>query len=160
MPSPDLIDFERVDLGRVLFPQSEIQRLCKQRGTFALLDGILLFDPSHDLIVGYKDLTPGDWWAGDHIPGRPIFPGALQAEGAAQLASFDYLKRRPEKVGCFLGFAGLEGVRFRGIVSPPARIVWAARVKKLRNSLFVYDAQGFVERERVFEGEILGMILS
>lgn len=159
MPTQSLIDFEKLDLSRVIFDSDHVRKHCKQRGRFALLDGILHFDHEGGLLVGYKDLTLSDWWVPDHIPGRPIFPGALQAEGAAQLASFDYLERRPELAGAFLGFAGLDAVRFRGVVEPPGRIVFAAKVKQLRTMLFRYSAQAFVDRELVFEGEILGVVL-
>ncbi len=159
MPTKSLIDFETTDLSQVVFDRDEVQRFCKQRGRFAMLDGVLVYDENTSLIVGYKDITLDDWWAADHIPGRPIFPGALQCEGAAQLASFDFLKRRPELFGQFLGFAGLDEVRFRGIVQPPNRLLFVARAIKLRPPMFVYETQGFVERELVFEGRILGIIL-
>lgn len=159
MPSQPILDLAALDLSRPRFGPDEIRKHCRQRGRFEMLDGILLFDPEHALCVGFKDARADDWWAADHIPGRPIFPGALQCEAAAQLATFDYLKRRPGSEQPFLGFAGLESVRFRGLVEPPARLVIAVRPMKLRSQMFVYEAQGFVESRMVFEGQILGTVV-
>jgi 3-hydroxymyristoyl/3-hydroxydecanoyl-(acyl carrier protein) dehydratase len=137
----------------------EVRKVCKQRGRFELLDGVLHFDLDGKLIVGFKDLTPGDWWAEDHIPGRPIFPGALQIEGAAQLCTYDFMRRHPELEGSFVGFAGMNRTRFRGIVEPPSKMIWAGHVKSERSRMFTYYAQGFIERKMVFETEIMGMVL-
>jgi 3-hydroxymyristoyl/3-hydroxydecanoyl-(acyl carrier protein) dehydratase len=159
MPNPALIDWNEIDLTRVLRGPSEIQQHCLQRGQFSLLDGILHFDLEGSLIVGFKDLRASDWWAKDHIPGRPIFPGVLQVEGAAQLATFDFMHRRTDLQGKFVGFAGLNETRFRGLVEPPARILWAARIDKVRANVFTYQTQAFVEKKLVFETEIMGMVL-
>ena len=159
MAAQPLIDFERIDLARVAVPMDEVRKVCKQRGRFEMLDGVLHFDLEGKLIVGFKDLTPRDWWASDHIPGRPIFPGALQIEGAAQLCTYDFIHRRPDLEGAFVGFAGVNDVRFRGIVEPPARILWAGQVEKIRQTMFTYRAQAFVERKLVFEAQIMGVVV-
>jgi len=159
MPSEPLIDFEKVDLARVVATREDILGKIRQRGRFALLDGILKFDGEKGLVVGFKDIRADDWWATDHIPGRPIFPGVLVCEAAAQLCSFDYLRQHTLPEGGFLGFGGMNETRFRGVVQPECRLVLAARPERLRSRMFVYVAQGFVEREMVFETEILGILV-
>ncbi|MBI5435086.1 MAG: beta-hydroxyacyl-ACP dehydratase [Planctomycetes bacterium] len=159
MPSQPIVDFDTLDLSRPAFGMDEVRKFCKQRGRFEMLDGVLLFAPEQSLCIGFKDVRADDWWATDHIPGRPIFPGALQCEAAAQLSTFDYLKRRPDAAHVFLGFAGLDSVRFRGMVAPPSRLVIATRAIKSRSSMFIYEAQGFVGRQMVFEGQILGTVV-
>jgi len=159
MPAEPLIDFEKTDLSRVVATRADIQKEIKQRGRFALLDGILDHGTESHVIVGFKDIRADDWWAPDHIPGRPIFPGALMVEAAAQLATYDYLRRNPPKEEVFLGFGGLDAVRFRGIVEPGVRLVFASKGLRLRSRMFTYAVQGFVERNLVFEAEVLGIIL-
>lgn len=158
MPTEPLMDVAQLDLENPLEGQAEIQRFCKQRGRLALVDDVVHFSSDPDLIAGTKSLSTDDWWCADHIPGRPIFPGVLMIEGAAQLCTFDYLRRQDDDER-FLGFGGVDGVRFRGIVEPPGRIVYVCKAKRLRRTTFTYAAQGFADGKLVFEAEILGVAL-
>ncbi len=159
MPATPLIDFETLDLSRVIAGRDELRRVLKQRGTFELLDGILHVAPEGKLIVGYKDIRADDWWSNDHIPGRPIFPGALMIEAAAQLCSYAFSTHAPGMENAFIGFGGLDGTRFRGVVSPPSRMVFVGRLKRFRTRMFTYETQGFVERGLVFESEVIGVVV-
>lgn len=158
MPSQPLLDFERIDLTRVVVDHDEIRRFCKQRNRFDMVDGLLHYTPGGDLIVGFKDVRSSDWWAEDHIPGRPIFPGVLQIEGAAQMCTYEFMQRAPDIGGKFVGFAGLNETRFRGQVTPDCRLIFAAKLIRMRSTMFTYQAQGFVDRKLVFETEILGVV--
>lgn len=158
MAAPPLIDLDSVDLSRVVIPPEEIRKACKQRGQFEIPEGILHYDEARRLVVGFRDIRADDWWAPCHIPGRPIFPGVLQIEGAAQLCTYDFIERSAGLGEVFVGFAGLNGTRFRAIVEPPCRMIWVVQVQKIRRSMFVYDAQGFVDKNMVFETEIMGMV--
>lgn len=159
MPAEPLLDFEKTDLSHVVATRADILKQIKQRGRFALLDGILDFGKESQVIVGFKDIRADDWWASDHIPGRPIFPGALMVEAAAQLSTFDYLVRNPPKEEIFLGFGGLDAVRFRSLVEPGVRMLFAAKAIRVRTRMFTYATQGFVGGNLVFEGEIMGLIV-
>jgi 3-hydroxymyristoyl/3-hydroxydecanoyl-(acyl carrier protein) dehydratase len=159
MPSAPLIDFAALDLSRVVVGREEVRRFCKQRGEFEMLDGLLHFDLEGRRAVGFKDLRADAWWASGHIPGRPIFPGALQCEGAAQLCTYDFMHRRQDLAGAFVGFAGMNNTRFRGIVEPPCRLIWVGEVQSIRRTMFTYYAQGFVDRKLVFETEIMGVVV-
>ena len=68
-----------------------------------------------DRIVGFKDIRDDEFWVAGHIPGRPLFPGVLMIETAAQLASF-YTKKFVGWKG-FVGFGAVENCRFRAQVS-------------------------------------------
>ena len=159
MPTAAPLDLSGLDLDREVIARDEIYRTLAHRGRFALLDGVLHFDPEQELIVGYKEIRADDWWAPDHIPGRPLFPGVLMVEAAAQLSSFDFMLRRPEREDSFLGFGGLESTRFRGTVEPPSRLLLAARSLRVRTNMFTYEAQGFVGDKLVFQTEIIGVVV-
>lgn len=159
MPAQPLVDLASLDLTRVLVSSDEIRKLCRQRNRFAMLDGILHDAPQEQLVVGFKDLSADDWWAPDHIPGRPIFPGVLQLEAAAQLATWQFLSYQSKDPGQFVGFGGLNETRFRGVVSPPARLILVAKTVRVRSSMFTYAAQGFVDGKLVMETEILGVVV-
>jgi 3-hydroxyacyl-[acyl-carrier-protein] dehydratase len=159
LPSQPLVDLASLDLSHVLVGAEEVRRLCLQRNRFAMLDGILHIAEDRSLLVGFKDLTQDDWWAPDHIPGRPIFPGVLQLEAAAQLATWHFLSFHATDPSQFVGFGGLNETRFRGVVTPPARLLLVAKSMRVRQSMFTYAAQAYVEGKLVMETEILGVIV-
>ncbi|NOT31552.1 MAG: hypothetical protein HOP15_13980 [Planctomycetes bacterium] len=163
MPVP-LADIARLDLTHTVFTVADMQKVLRQRGTFALIDGILHLAPKEDdLVVGYHDVRTDEWWAKDHIPGRPIFPGVLMVEAAAQLASFDFFQRHPEVPLVFLAFTCIDRTRFRAPVEPPCRLLLLGRGQRSRvhmgKALFTYQFQGLVEGKIVYEGEVSGMQL-
>jgi len=158
MATAPLLDPARIDLSQRVATHAEIYIVLKQAGRFALLDGIAYFGKDDNTSVGWKDIRADDWWTSDHIPGRPLFPGVLMTEAAAQLASWDYIQRAQD-FQSFLGFAGLNETRFRGIVEPGVRMHWVSRVLRIRTRMFVYAVQGFVGESLVFETEVVGTIL-
>jgi 3-hydroxyacyl-[acyl-carrier-protein] dehydratase len=95
MPDEPLIDPATLAEARVVASRDDILSKIAQRGRFAMLDGILDVDPAGVAVAGFKDIRAEDWWAPDHVPGRPIFPGVLMCEAAAQLCSYDYLVKHP-----------------------------------------------------------------
>ena len=158
MPTTPLMDVATLDLDHPIGDTEEIQRHCKQRGRLALVDDIVHYGADPDVVAGTKHLSTDDWWCADHIPGRPIFPGVLMIEGAAQLCTYDYMKRQ-DVHDRFLGFGGVDSVRFRGVVEPPGRIIYICKAKRLRRSTFTYETQGFSEGKLVFEAVILGVVM-
>lgn len=158
MPAAPLLDLAQLDLSQTVATRDEIYRLLKQSGRFALLDGIAHVDREAGTAIGWKDIRADDWWASDHIPGRPLFPGALMIEASAQLASWDYITRTQDFTS-FLGFAGLNDTRFRGIVEPGVRMHFLSQSVRIRTRMFVYRVQGLVGSDLVFETEVVGTVL-
>lgn len=158
MTAVPLLDPSTIDLTRTVASHADVYARLKQAGRFALLDGIAYFGADDATSVGWKDIRADDWWAADHIPGRPLFPGVLMTEAAAQLASWDYMERSREFTK-FLGFAGLNDTRFRGLVEPGVRMHWVARAIRIRTRMFVYQVHGFVASDLVFETEVVGTVL-
>lgn len=158
MPPPPLIDPSIVANGDILADRDAIARMNPQRFEFSLLHAVTYINLEQRLFGGYVDVKHDDWWVRGHIPGRPIFPGVLQVECAAQLASFLH-KLVLEESG-FLGFAGLDEVKFRGTVQPPARLVMVAKGLEIKRRRTICACQGFVNSTMVFEGVITGMVIS
>ncbi len=157
MPAPPLVDLGTVDLNALQFTREQIYERLPHRFEFMQLDGMVHIDRDQGIAVGLRDVRADEFWVRGHIPGRPLFPGVLMIETAAQMASFLSQELQPESR--FLGFGGLDSVKFRGAVIPPARLYMVEKVVELRSRRTVCDAQGFVDGRMVFEARITGMPL-
>ena len=157
MPPPLIVDISNIDLNQVVFDAAEIERVNPHRFEMRHLDGIIWHDPTTASVVGFKDVTEKEFWVRGHIPGRPLMPGVIMLEAAAQLASFyiRYFNRMSEDR--FVGLGGIDEAKFRGAISPPARLILLGRLIENRSRRFVCAAQGLVNGVQVFEAKITGM---
>jgi len=152
-----IVDFSEFDHQRVIVDREEICQINPHRFEMIQLDGILLMD--EDRAVGFKDVTAEEFWVRGHFPDKPLMPGVLICECAAQLSSFFALKMKMVDSG-YVGLGGMERVRFRGPVVPGDRLtVMLKKGKVRRNRLFYSDFQGFVDQTMVVDGVIKGVAL-
>jgi len=119
------------------------------------LDGILWYNKEKFLILGYKDITENEFWVRGHIPGRPLMPGVIMVEAAAQLSSF--FVKQICGAGGFIGFAGIDSARFRSGVEPGQRLYLLAHITRFRRKKYTCSVQGVVEDTMVFETVVSGM---
>ena len=59
----------------------------------------------------------------------------------------------------FWGFAGIDEVRFRGVVVPGDKLVIAVNAYDVRKRFSRFEFQAFVGARRVVEGQVLGMAM-
>ena len=158
MPSKPLYDISQFDFERPLFDLEEIRRVNPQRFEMEQLSGIVHVDRDQHGVVGYKDVTDREFWVRGHMPGFPLMPGIVLCECAAQLAGFYARKYDVLGGGDYLGFGGMNSVRFRRPVFPNCRLVLAAQVVRVRpHRRAEFAFQGFVDGQMVFEGEMIGV---
>lgn len=158
MPPVALVDPASIDTTRILVDREGIRRVNPQRFEMEQLTAIIELDPANQLIIGFKDIEADDFWVRGHMPDYPLMPGVLMCEAAAQLSS--YYCRAIELVGeGFLGFGGMEDVRFRGKVRPGDRLVIISKAIRVNRRQTIFDTQGFVEANMVFHGRIIGVPL-
>lgn len=160
MPPPLLFDLSPIDLeAKPIFDRKAICKVNPQRFEMQQLDGILWYDKEKHQILGYKDVTENEFWVRGHIPGRPLMPGVIMVEAGAQLSSF-FLKQVYEEEG-FIGFAGIEGTKFRLTVEPGKRLYLLGHItkyKRRKRTTHVTTAiQGVIEGAIAFETLVSGM---
>jgi len=155
-----LVDLQKLDLSRHVISDEELRTNLPHRDLFQLLDGICHYDAERKLAVGYKDWPADAWWAKGHIPGKPVMPGVLMIEGAAQVASFLIKKTANWEIDRMVGLAGLNDVRIRGQVVPPARVYFVSGDVQLSGRrLARMPAQVFCNGQMTMEMELLGVML-
>jgi 3-hydroxyacyl-[acyl-carrier-protein] dehydratase len=158
-PRDYIIHPSEYDLDTVIADIHEIRRWNRQRFEMEQLTAIVHEDQSRGLCVGYKDVTPDEFWVRGHFPGVPLMPGVLMCEAAAQLSSY-YTQRRNLLDAEVVGFGGLEEVRFREPVRPGDRLVIAVeRVRVRPKAMIVCRFQGLVRESIVVDGVIKGVPL-
>jgi 3-hydroxyacyl-[acyl-carrier-protein] dehydratase len=155
-----LVDLSKLDLSRDVVSTQELREILPHREYFTLIDGICHLDLERKIVVGYKDWPADPWWAAGHIPGRPLMPGVLMIEGAAQVSTVLIKHAMGWGSDRFVGLAGLNDVRFRGQVVPPARVHFVSACGHVSGSrLARYPAQAFCRGQLVLDMELLGVLL-
>jgi 3-hydroxyacyl-[acyl-carrier-protein] dehydratase len=155
MPPVLLFDYTKLDLNKVEFDRSAIAQVNPQSHEMAQLDGIIWHDLPQMKCLGYKDVTDKEFWVRGHIPGRPIMPGVIMVEAAAQLCSF--FMRKIYGLTSFIGFAGIDETKFRETVVPGNRLYLLGYIHKVRSRQFSAKVQGIANDKFVFETTISGM---
>ena len=155
MPPSLLFDISALDLNKVEYNIDEILKENPQSFEMSQLDAVNWADLEKLQCVGYKDITDDEFWIRGHIPGRPIMPGVIMVEAAAQLASF-FMKRVYGLTG-FIGFSGIGKTKFRGTVVPGDRLYMLSHICKVRSRQFSAEVQGVVNGKKVFDTIITGM---
>jgi 3-hydroxyacyl-[acyl-carrier-protein] dehydratase len=156
MPPEAHFDLARLDLSTIVADQEAIRRVNPQRFEMEHLDAVTFIDREVPLIIGYKDVRADEFWVRGHMPGFPLLPGVLMCEAGAQLCAFltHYMGMIQ---GDFMGFGGMENVRFRGMVHVGDRLVLIAKGIRMKPRQTVCNVQGFVGTTMVFHGDIMGV---
>ena len=159
MPREFHLDPDDPKLQKVVVDQDGIRKFNPQRFEMEQLTAIVHVDPTQQIIAGFKDIGADEFWVRGHLPDYPLFPGALICEAAAQLCSY-YVATQGGAKGDFIGFGGLENLRFRGQVRPGDRLLLVAKATKLHRRQTIFSVQGFVGSNLVFNGDVIGVPLN
>jgi 3-hydroxyacyl-[acyl-carrier-protein] dehydratase len=159
MPVVPLFPLERVDPEAVAADIEDIRRANPQREEMEQLSRICFVDVDAGEVAGVLEIPEDPWWGRGHIPGRPLMPGVLMIEAAAQLCSW-FVRRvyaDADYGGRFFGFGGIDDVKFRGAIFPPSRLLILGKRLEIRTRRAVFDTQGYVDGTPMFEARITGM---
>lgn len=150
-----LFDLSAIDLNAVVHDVADIEKINPHRGHMRLVDAIVWEDAQAEEMLGYKDIRDDEFWVAGHFPERPLFPGVLMIEASAQLSSINFLKNMPGVD--FMGFAGVDDVKFRGQVKPGDRFWILCKQLDKRPKRSISAVQGVVDGSLVFEAKVTGM---
>ena len=161
MPPRSLFDLSNVDPDHVVADIEQIRAHNPQRLEFEQLSHICHLKLEEGEIVGVLDIPEDPWWGKGHVPQRPLMPGVLMLESAAQLCSW-YVHQVYDASrygGRIFGFGGIDDVKFRSVVFPPDRLIIVGKRAEIRPRRAVFDTQGFhADMDRmIFQARITGL---
>ena len=157
MASELLLDLSTIDLDQVAISPGEVGRINPQTGSMRQLDHVIVLDLGKREAVGVKEVRDDEFWVPLHIPGRPLLPGVLQIEAAAQLCSvYFHFRMKPDG---FVGFTRCDDAVFRKPVVPGDTLYLLVRELRIRKRRILSQAQGVVNGTLVFESKITGMVI-
>ncbi|MGE3164058.1 MAG: 3-hydroxyacyl-ACP dehydratase FabZ family protein [Planctomycetota bacterium] len=157
MSSDPLIDLALIDPSLCLFDRDAIERENPHRHEMSLLERVVYFDLESGSGAAIKPVRENEFWVRGHFPGRPVLPGVLMLEAAAQLGSF--VRKRVTRDPSTIGFAAAENVRFRRTIGPGTDVLLMARLRQNKPRVARFETQAFVDGKLVFEALITGMLI-
>lgn len=157
MPPLFLVDPAQFTLDRVEMTAEQIYERLPHRHEFQLLDGVHRLDVEGSWILAWHEVRPDAWWCRGHLPGRPLLPGVLMLEMAAQASAL--LWKVALNTDAFVGFGGVGECKFREAVIPPARLLILARAIDLRSRRVTASTQGLLDGRIAFEATVTGLTM-
>lgn len=137
----------------------EIMNYIPHRYPFLLVDKIINLVKGESAI-GIKNVTMNEEFFQGHFPGEPVMPGVLQIEALAQTACVLVIKSLGEKAPRNPGilFTTINNVKFRKPVIPGDRLELHVKIIKSKLSIYVIEAYGVVDDQKVIEAEFSAML--
>lgn len=144
-------DQSPIDIERIL-------DLLPHRYPFLLVDRVLevhFDDPPR--IRALKNVTMNEPFFQGHFPGHPVMPGVLILEAMAQAAGcLAHLARQAEGAASELYYlVKIDKARFSKVVVPGDQLIFDVQQKRLMRGMGLYQAETFVEGQRVASAELL-----
>lgn len=150
-----VVDLSTIDLSARLLDRRRIEGWLPHRGEMALLDAIVWHSPDFRQGIAMKHTRNDEFWVPGHFPGRPMMPGVLQIEAAAQLAVYLYNARQNSPKTA--AFTRIENCSFRNMVVPGDDLFLLCQEIKWTRRGFVCLVQGATNHKLTFEAEIHGL---
>jgi 3-hydroxyacyl-[acyl-carrier-protein] dehydratase len=154
-----IVAFHDYDLDRVIHDKAAVERVNPHRFELSLLDGILFEDWTGFRAVGFHDVPLDAFWARGHFPGKPMMPGVLICEVAAQLCAW-FANHSGLLGNSIIGLGALDKVRFRLPVQPGDKLVVQLKREKYRQNVLINGLfEGYVGTNLAVEGIIKGVAI-
>jgi len=152
-----LFDITEYDLEAVALTKAQVYEHIPHLHEFQLLDGFCAIDTGQRRGIAFADVRPDAWWVRGHFKGRPLLPGVLMLEMAAQASAvLSELRTGHER---FVGLGGIEDCKFRESVSPPARVYFLCVEVSENSRRIVSEVQGVCHDHLVMQARITGLAI-
>lgn len=130
-----------------------IKKIIPHREPFLMIDEVVEYVAGVSA-VAIKRIREDEEVFKGHFPEYPVYPGVLIVEAMAQTGAVALLidERFRGKVALF---AGIDKLRFKKQVHPPAELRLEIKIDRIRGVIGKGEARAFVEDELVAEGELI-----
>jgi beta-hydroxyacyl-ACP dehydratase FabZ len=140
---------------RYAYDIQKIMEYLPHRYPFLLVDRVIELVPG-DRITVLKNVTINEPFFSGHFPGRPVMPGVLIIEAMAQAGGLLAIESNPaDKRGQLIYFMGMDKVRFRKPVVPGDRLIFEAKILKMRSKVAKMSGTASVDNQIVAEAELM-----
>ena len=161
MPPRSLFDISELDPDLVVADIENIRLSNPQRYEFEQLSHICHANLEAQEVVGVLDVPADPWWGKGHVPDRPLMPGVLMLEAAAQVCSWfvHQVYDDAKYSGRIFGFGGIDNVKFRSVIFPPDRLVILGKCLDYRPRRAIFQTQAYHAdlKRMVFQADITGL---
>ncbi len=136
----------------------EIKRLIPHRYPFLLIDKVIDI-VKNESAIGIKSVTVNEPYFPGHFPSSPVVPGVLQIESMAQTAAVLVAKSLDiSDSSALVLLTTIDNAKFRRPVTPGDVMSLSITVQKMRNKLWKFEGEVFVNSQKMSECEFSAMM--
>ena len=136
----------------------DILKVLPHRYPMLLVDRIVEVD-APNRIVGIKNVTINEPFFQGHFPEHPVMPGVLLVEAMAQVGGMLLMEAVDDPQDKVVYFMSLDKVKFRRPVTPGDQVRFELEMLQFRGKRCKMRGVGFVEGNKVVEGEMMAQIV-